>query len=187
MRRHLVKKLAAIGVFLVFAAGTASAAGFRIEAKGSFFSSENAIFRDVYGSGAKLGLAGGLDLGPNISCWVETDYLHRTGKMTLTGEETKVTLTPLSACLRYELPAGEKFRFHVQAGIEEVFFNETNLLGTARENALGFVAGCGAAYRLSGPIGVGLFARWSTCSMTHDGVDFKVGGLEFGGAIELRL
>ena len=53
-----MKKTAWIGVCLSFLVGAALAAGFRMEVKGSYFSSENSIFREVYGSAAKFGLEG---------------------------------------------------------------------------------------------------------------------------------
>ena len=57
-----MKKTALIGIGFLFLASSALAAGFRVELKGSSFSSENAIFRDVYGSSAKFGLEGGLEI-----------------------------------------------------------------------------------------------------------------------------
>ena len=48
-------------------------------------------------------------------------------------------ITPLTLGVRYEVPAGEKLRFHVGAGIQEIFFKEEASLGTVKENALGFI------------------------------------------------
>jgi hypothetical protein len=47
-----MKKTILITIGLWLMGGLALASGFRIEVKGSFFSSENSIFRDVYGSTA---------------------------------------------------------------------------------------------------------------------------------------
>lgn len=168
-------------------AGTASAAGWRIELKGSLFSSENPVFRDVYGSGVKLGLEAGKDVARNVSVWVGIDRLQRSGEMTVTKESAKVRLTPLAAGVRYEIPAAGKIRFHVAAGIQEVFFREETPLGVVKESALGLLARAGGVVRLTDKVGAGLFLAWSTCRMSHESVKFKVGGLDVGAGVEFRF
>jgi len=182
-----MKKIILIAFSVWLMAGIALAAGFRVEVKGSYFSSENSIFRDVYGSAAKFGLEGGLDIAKNVSVFAGLDYLHKSGGLTVTEEETRVWITPLSVGVRYEIPAGNKLRFHVGAGIQEVFFKEEASLGTVKENALGFIVKGGGVYRLTDAIGIDLFLAWSTCQMTHEGLDFKVGGLDLGAGIEIRF
>jgi outer membrane protein W len=187
VRKAKMKKIILIALGLWLMGGIALTAGFRIEAKGSYFSSENSTFRDVYGSAAKFGLEGGLDIAKNVSVFAGLDYLHKSGGLTVTEEETRVWITPLTVGVRYEIPAGEKLRFHVGAGIQEVFFKEEASLGTVRENALGIIFTGGGMYRLTDAIGVGLFLGWSTCKMTHEDVEFKVGGLDLGAGVEIRF
>jgi len=182
-----MKKTALIGICLFFMAGMTLTAGYRIELKGSFFSSENATFRDVYGSAMKLGLEGGLDIGKNLSAFAGLDYMHKSGLLTVTAEETKVSIIPLTLGVRYEIPAGDKFRFHLGAGIQEVFFKEEATLGTVSENALGILLTGGGMYRLTENIGAGLFVSWSTCKMTNVDIEFKVGGLDLGAGVEIRF
>ena len=182
-----MKKAVWIGVSLSFLVGSALAAEFRLEVKGAFFSSENAIFRTVYGSAAKFGLEGGLDVGKNLSVFAGLDYVHKTGQLTLTKEETRVSIIPLSVGVRYEIPAGDKLRFHVGAGMQEVFFKEEAPIGTTKENALGIILMGGGMYQLTESIGAGLFLGWSTCQMTNADVKFKTGGLDLGAGVEIRL
>lgn len=182
-----MKKAALIGIGIALMVGSALAAGFRVEVKGSFFSSENSIFRDVYGNASKFGIEGGLEIAKNVSVFAALDYLHKTGALTITEEETRVWITPLTVGARYEIPAGEKLRFYLGAGIQEVFFKEEASIGTTKENALGVIVTGGGMYRLTECFGAGLFVGWSTCKMTHKGLDFKVGGLDLGGGIEIRF
>lgn len=182
-----MKKTILIVLGLWLMAGLVQAKGFRVEIKGSYFSSENSIFRDVYGSAAKFGLEAGLGIAKNVSIWVGLDYLRKSGELTESKEETRVWITPLTLGVRYEIPAGEKLRFHVAAGIQEVFFKEEASLGTVKENALGFIVKGGGMYRLTKTVGVGLFLAWSTCKMTHGDVEFKVGGLDLGAGVEIRF
>jgi hypothetical protein len=183
----MMKKAILVLLGLSLLGSMAAAAEFRLGLKGSFFSSENATFRDVYGSAFKIGLEGGMPIAESFSVWAGLDYVHKTGALTLTQEETKVTLIPLSAGVRYEIPAGTNLRFHLGAGIQEVFFTEDSVLGTTHESALGFIAKAGGVYRLTDAVGAGVFVAWSTCKMTHESVDFKVGGIDFGGTVEIRF
>jgi hypothetical protein len=177
--------LITIGLWLM--TGFVHAKGFRIEVKGSSFSSENSIFRDVYGSAAKFGLEGGMDIAKNFSFWAGLDYLRKSGGLTVSEEETQVSITPLTLGVRYEIPAGEKLRFHVAAGVQEVFFKEEAHLGTVKENALGLIVKGGGMYRLTQNVSAGLFLAWSTCKMTNEDVEFKVGGLDLGAGVEFRF
>jgi hypothetical protein len=182
-----MKKAILIIIGFSVLANLAAATEFRVGVKGSFFSSENATFRDVYGSAFKIGLEGGLPIAESFSVWAGVDYVHKTGALTLTQEETQVSIVPLSAGVRYEIPSGDKLRFHVGVGIQDVFFREESVLGTASESALGFIAKAGGVYRLTDAVGAGIFVAWSTCKMTHESVDFKVGGFDIGGTVEIRF
>jgi hypothetical protein len=157
-----MKKAVLIFLCLGFLASLAAAADFRVGVKGSIFFSENSTFRDVYGSAFKIGLEGGLPIAESFSVWAGLDYVHKTGALTVTKDATSVSIVPISAGVRYEIPSGAKLHFHVGIGIQEVFFKETSVLGTASENALGFIAKAGGIYRLTEQIGAGIFLAWST-------------------------
>ncbi len=182
-----MKKIILFVLSLWLVAGLVHAKGFRIEVKASSFSSENLIFRAVYGSTVKFGLEGGLDIAENFSLWAGLDYLYKSGEMTVSKEKTRVSITPLSLGARYEIPAGKKLRFHVAAGIQEILFKEVAPLGVVKENALGCIVKGGGMYRLTNNICTGLFIAWSTCKMTHDDIEFKVGGLDLGAGVEFRF
>ena len=182
-----MKKQALIGLGLFLLGGLTLTAGVRVEAKGSYFSSENSTFRDIYGGTPKLGLEAGIEVAKDISVWAGVDYVHKTGKLTATPDETRVTLIPLGLGVRYEVPVGTKLRFHVGAGVQEVLFKEDNVIGTVNTNALGFIAAAGGVFRLTKAVGIDLFVSWSTCKMKNAGLEFKVGGLDAGGGIEIRF
>jgi hypothetical protein len=182
-----MKKTALTFISIVLLTGSALASGFRLELKGSYFTSENQIFRDVYGSAPKFGLEAGLTLFKNVSIWVGADYLSKKGGLTVTDDATQVWLMPVSAGLRYESPAAKWLLLHLAAGVQEVFFKEDSSLGTTKKNALGFTARAGAVLRLSKALGIDLFAGWSTCKMKNGDIEFKVGGLDLGGGVEIRF
>jgi len=182
-----MKKAAFFILSVLLIGSVALSAEFRVGIKGALYTSEDSNFKDVYGSAMKLGLEGGVGIAKNLSAWAGVDYVHKTGKLLITEETTTVSIIPLSLGLRYEVPAGTNFRFHMGAGVQMVFFKEEASLGTASESGFGFMATAGATYRVSPKVGVGIFVNWSTCSMTHEDVEFKVGGLDIGCGIEFRF
>jgi hypothetical protein len=182
-----MKKTAWLCMGFLLLAGSVSAAGFRVGLKGSLFSSEDSFFRDFYGSGAKFGLEAGKDVTESISIWVGLDHLKSSGEMTETKEKTEVWITPLTLGVRYEVPAGEKLRFHLAAGVQEVFFKEKAPAGLVKENALGIVFKGGGMVKLTDNLNAGLFLAWSTCKMTHEDVEFKVGGMDLGIGVDFRF
>jgi hypothetical protein len=182
-----MKKTAWFCIGFLLLAGSVSAAGFRVELKGSLFSSENSFFRDIYGSGAKFGLEAGKDITKSVSIWVGLDHLKNSGEMTETKEKTEVWITPLTLGVRYEVPVGEKLRFHLAAGVQEIFFKEKAPAGSVKENALGLILKGGGMVKLTNNVNAGLFMAWSTCTMTNEDVEFKVGGLDIGIGIDFRF
>jgi outer membrane protein W len=182
-----MKKTISITLGLWLMAGLVHAKGIRVEVKGSFFSSENEIFRDVYGGGVKFGFEAGMDVATNVAVFAGLGCFHKNGVLTITEEETQVSIMPLTLGVRYEIPSGDKIRFHIGAGLQEVFFKEEASLGTVKENALGLLLTGGGMYSLNKSVGIGLFLEWSTCKMKHEEVEFKVGGLELGAGVEVRF
>jgi len=182
-----MKKIFLIGLGIGLVFGPALAVQVRIGAKGSWYSSENATFREVYGGGLKVGLEAGVGVLGNVSIWAGADYLRQTGGLTVTRDETKVRLLPLTAGVRYDIPGGGKLRFHVGAGIQRVDFKEESMLGTVSKNAIGFLARGGCFYRITDALAGGLVLSWSTCGMKNEDISFKVGGLDLGVGIEYRF
>jgi hypothetical protein len=182
-----MKKAALIILAIGLMSGIVLAAEFRFEVKGALHNSEDSNFKDIYGSAPKFGLAAGVGFAKNLSVWAGADYVHKTGSIAVINETTTVSLIPLSLGLRYEIPVGAKLRFHIGAGGQMVFFKEESSLGTASESGFGFLATGGGTFRVSPNVGIGLFVAWSTCSMKHADVEFKAGGLDFGGGIEFRF
>ncbi len=182
-----MKKIPAIITILWILGGTALLAGIRLEVKGSYFRSENKIFRDIYGPAFKFGLEAGVDILQNLSVWAGAETLKKTGSLTLTKEETKVWITPLALGVRYEIPISSILRLHAGGAAQYIMFKEDSVLGTVKENGWGFLAKGGGIVQLNDSFGIELFAAWSTCKMAHGAVDFKVGGLDLGGGIEVRF
>jgi hypothetical protein len=185
----MMKKRCIFFAMVILAGGTvwAEGEGVRLGLKGSLFSSENGVFRDIYGGAPKVGLECAVPVVGAVSLWAGLDLVRQTGEMTVTREETKVQIVPLTVGAGYSLPVGTKLRFDARAGFQEIFFRETSPVATVKKNGLGLVLGGAGMYRLSERLGLGAFFAWSTCKMSHDGVDFKVGGFDAGGEIEVRF
>ena len=182
-----MKKIMLIVLGLWLMVGLVHGKGIRIEVKGSYFSSENGIFRDVYGSAAKFGLEGGVDIEKRLALG-RAGLSAQNGGLTVSEEETRVWLTPLTLGVRYEIPAGNKLRFHVAAGVQEVFFQgrgisrdgEGKCPGVHRQGWWNVSAGQPCQRRaFPGLVDVQ--------DDEHEDVEFKVGGLDLGVGVEIRF
>lgn len=179
-----MKKIMITSLFLWLLCGLSYSLDKRVGLKVSYFSPEDQVFLDVYGRGVKFGIEGGIEVVRNLEVWVGVDYLHKTGKLTLTKEETKLQIIPISLGMRYEIPANNWLDIYLGAGIQDYLFKEKNILGTATENKIGIMAKGGGVIKLSRVLGIDVFVGYSFCSMKHGEVEFKVGGLDAGAGLK---
>ena len=143
------------------------------------------IFREVYGSGPVFGgefrirLIGGLHLS------LEAGSFKKTGKLTVTKETTKMTMTLVEAMAVYHVLPG-KITPYAGAGLRLDSYRETNVLGPVSGSGLGYAVCGGVAARWRF---LGLDARLKYASVkdapVKDKVDFS--GLTFDIAVGLFL
>ncbi|MGB8953529.1 MAG: hypothetical protein WCC06_12795 [Candidatus Aminicenantales bacterium] len=154
-----------------------------IEIKAGYFKPEDKVFRDVYSSGVKFGLEGSIEAVKNLEVWVGVDYFHKTGKITLTKEETKVRIIPFGAGIMYDIPVQSWLKLSLGGGVQYYSFKEENLLGTVTDGKVGFIIKGGGFFILSPNFGFNVFVNYSWCKMKPGEVEFKVGGLEAGAGL----
>jgi hypothetical protein len=81
--------------------------------------------------------------GKSIEVFVHTDYVSATGELSLTKEETTLTIIPAEAGGRF-LFKGKNFVPYFGAGLGLYLIKEENPIGTVEENGFGFFAEAGA-------------------------------------------
>ena len=138
-------------------------------------------FRDIYGCPPVVGVE--LVLGRRtIGGWFEVGLLKRSGQLTLTGEDTKLTIVPLEAGLLVRLGKG-RWVPYLGAGAGYYKFKESNVLGNVTASKSGLV-GIGGLRFTRGSLILDLKAKYTSCQIepntAPDGVESvkaDIGGL----------
>jgi len=176
-----MKKAFVLTLMVVFC----SAAGFgsvSFELQGSYFSPTDSNFKSIYGGGWEYGGVISFHLTTSLDLWLDGGYFAKSGSLTFTQEETKLTLIPLGAGLRYRILPG-RITPYVDAGARYIIYRETNVIGEVSAGGIGFVGKAGLAIGLSDHFGLDVHAAYSYCSMKPADFEFNVGGLEFGAGL----
>jgi uncharacterized protein YgiM (DUF1202 family) len=161
-----------------------------ILARVGVFLASDSNFKAIYGTGLVFG--GELRVGPKrpggprIVGWLEATSRQRDGKLSFTKEATKVTVTAVEAGALYRLKAADLSPY-VGAGLGYHMLNETNVLGDAKQNKLGFCAIGGVSMTASRRIVLDARLKYSIVSMKPVDVAIKVGGITIGAAIGLKF
>jgi opacity protein-like surface antigen len=176
-----MKKTILFGVLIISLSGPASAAvsaGLRL----AYFSPADADFRSIYGGGPLFAGELSIRLAPKFNLWLEGVYFGRTGSLSYTHEETRLSLVPVGLGVSYRILPGQIFPY-AGAGIRLVFFREKNVLGDVKDAALGATVRAGLAVALSSRLGADLRVAYSLGQMQPADFKFSVGGLELGAGL----
>lgn len=114
---------------------------------GSFAPSEE-IFKTVYGSGSVFGGEFRFHVGGGFYVSLEGGYFNKKGLLTLTQEETTMTVYPIDAMLIFHALSGSVLPY-VGAGGAACKYGEKNVIGTVDEWGYGFAVCGGVTARLS--------------------------------------
>jgi hypothetical protein len=112
------------------------------------------VYREVYGKSlTHFGLELRRSLGPRLSLWTEASFLSKTGALTFTKEETKLSVIPLEAGVIFRLTPG-KWTPYAGAGLGIfILKEESEALGSSSTSPIGFCLLAG----ISGDIGTSFF------------------------------
>jgi hypothetical protein len=177
MRLFKATVLTALG--LVAATRFAPAQTLSIEARSSYFSPSDAVFRDVYGYGITWGGELGFVLSGRLAGWAGGDYFVQTGKLPYTEDETKIRIVPLTAGVKYFLALG-RWRPYLGAGLAYFQYRETNSIGTVEKGGLGIIGRGGLLVKLGTTFFLDLQGSLSSCRVQPLDVEANLGGLSLG-------
>jgi opacity protein-like surface antigen len=162
------------------AAAQASPSGtISIQARGSYFSPSDEVFRGIYGYGTSWGGEISFAVTKRLAAWAGGDYIIRTGKLPFTEDETKIRIVPLSAGAKYFLAFG-RLRPYVGAGLGYFQYRETNSIGTVEKGNIGFLGRAGVVVNLGATFFMDLQGGWSTCRVQPLDVAANIGGFSLG-------
>jgi len=168
-----------VGLMVGLISVTASAS---IGLQGTYFSPSDRDFKSIYGGGWKYGAEIAFNLFKGLDLWLDGGYYAKTGKLSFSEEETKLTLIPIGAGLRYRFLTG-KIEPYIGAGARYNLFNESNVIGDVSGNGVGFVGKAGLALYLAKGFGIDVHVAYSSCKMKPADFEFDVGGIELGAGI----
>ena len=174
-----MKKIMIVGLMAGLISVAASAS---IGLQGTYFSPSDKDFKSIYGGGWKYGAEIAFNLFKGLDLWLDGGYYAKTGKLSFSEEETKLTLIPIGAGLRYRFLTG-KIEPYIGAGARYNLFNESNEIGNMSGNGIGFVGKAGLALYLAKGFGIDVHVAYSSCKMKPADFEFDVGGIELGAGI----
>ena len=151
-------------------AGTAWSSAVTFEARLGYFVPAGAGLRDVYKNGLTLGAELTVPLSKGLSAWVGVDYFQKDGKLTFTQENTTIRIMPLFAGLKLQSMAAS-VRPYAAAAAGCFLYKETNIIGTASGQRIGFLGQLGLLIKIKG-------RAWLDISTRYTWAEFKSGGEE---------
>lgn len=175
-----MKKITIIAIVILLTTMAASAS---VGVKLTYFSPSDADFKSIYGSGLMFGLESSFALTRSLDIWLDGGYFAKTGKLSLTQEETKLTLIPIGAGLKYSFRMGGKLAPYLGAGARYYIYKESNVIGDVSKGGIGFVGRAGVLFSGIGKINFDLGLGYSSCKLKPVDFEFNVGGLELSLAI----
>jgi opacity protein-like surface antigen len=155
------------------------AGGFLVQVNGSYFWPADQAFKDIYGNALVYGGEINISLRKGLHLWAGGSYCSREGKLTLTGEETRLKIMPLYAGLKFQI-SGSAVSPYLGIGAGYFRYEETNPLGTLKEGDWGFVAQAGVSFRPIRPLILDVHAGYSYCKIKPVELEADLGGLAAG-------
>lgn len=174
-----MKKTIIIAMVILLTAVAVSAS---VGVKVTYFSPTDADFKSIYGGGLMYGLESAFTLTHGLDIWLDAGYFAKTGQLSFTKEETKLTLVPIGAGLRYSYLLG-KIAPYLGAGVRYFIYKESNVLGNVNEGGIGFVGKVGVLISAISWVNFDLGVGFSSCKLKPADFEFNVGGLELSLAI----
>lgn len=112
------------------------------------------VYREVYGKSlTHFGLELRRNLGPRLSLWAEASFLSKTGALTFTKEETKLSVIPVEAGVMARLTRGQ-WAPYAGAGVGIFLLKEeSEALGSSSSSPFGFCLLAG----ICGELGTSIF------------------------------
>jgi hypothetical protein len=174
-----VKKITLLILLLILCAGLGQAAEILFSARASYFMPTEQAFKDIYGGGLKYGGTMAVALFRNFDIFVDGSFYLKTGKLSYTEEETKLSVVPVFLGLQYRIKSG-KFQPFFGLGAGYFSFKESNVIGDVSKSGFGFTGKVGALFFVTKSIFLQIYSNYSYCRMTPADFTINIGGIEAG-------
>jgi len=144
-----------------------------------FFLASDSAYTDIYGNGVVFG--GELRVGgKKLAGWLEGSYRARTGQLSYTKEETKVSILAVEGGALYRFMT-RSISPYAGAGLGIYVFDENNsAIGEAKQSKIGFCGLAGVFMIVGRSFVLDARVKFSTCAMKPADFNINVGGITLG-------
>jgi len=170
-------------------AGTAWGAAVTFEVRAGYFVPAGAAVRDVYKNGLTFGADLTIPLSKGLCAWAGFDYFDKAGKLTYTQETTTIRIMPLFAGLKLQSMAAV-VRPYAAAAAGYFLYKESNIIGTASGQRIGFLGQLGLLIKIKGPVWLDISTRYAWAKVTSGGEEpftTPLGGFQGGLGAAVRF
>jgi opacity protein-like surface antigen len=155
-----------------------------LELRTNYFNPSNSDFKDIYGGGIQYGLELGFDIRESFTVWIGGSFFKKKGELTYTKEETTLKiLTPVEIGIRFKL-SKRMIVPYIGAGLSFNNIKETNPIGPASDNKLGYSVQVGILVKLIKRFSLDLRINASYCKVNPADKKVNIGGT--GASIGLK-
>lgn len=158
---------------------------------GGMYSVSDELFKEVYGGsgmvyGAELNQVILSNDNHNFALMLAFRSFSKTGALTETQEETKLSLTPLSLGVRY-LYNLKQLALFIGGGVDFLSYKEENVIENVSGSTNGFHAMGGFFFKFPGisALHIMAYAKYTSATATENEVEISLGGFEAGLGISL--
>jgi hypothetical protein len=181
-----MKKTVFCLLIFIFVAGFGQAAEILFSARATYFMPTEQAFKDIYGGGMKYGGTMAVNLFGDFDIFVDGSFLVRTGELSYTQEETKLSVVPVILGLQYRIKAGI-FQPFFGLGAGYFAFKESNVIGDVNKNGFGFSGKVGAHLLITKSLFLQIYSSYTYCTMTPADFNINIGGIEAGVGLGISL
>ena len=181
-----MKKSMFLFTFITLVSGFTYAENILFEIRGNYFFPAGTDFKDIYKGGLTYGGDICVRILKPLEIWAGASVFSKKGELSFSGEETKLTIVPLSIGLKARV---SKWGFHYSAamGLSYFLYKESNPIGTVEGGKIGYLVELGIHYEISQKIFLGVKIHYSLCETKPADYKVHIGGLETGIGIMFLL
>lgn len=180
------KTLTALLLAVFVGSGLAYGQKVSVEAKALYFQPASSDFKDVYKGGLAFGGEIDVTIAGGLGAWAGAHVFSKTGQMTFTEEETKLSLTPIYAGLRYRFGVSRAVPY-LGAGIASIGYKEETPLGDVSGSAIGYAGQAGVVVKLGKKAFVDFKAMYTSGKDAPIEVEADFSGFQFGVGVGITL
>jgi opacity protein-like surface antigen len=188
MRKSAV--IAFIMLFL-FIDGQAFPQGFKAGVYLAYYSVNDSVFKDVYGTGSLMfGASLSADIMKRLELRAEIDYFSSKGEMTLSKEEVTYTLIPIVAALRFRIFDAKRISPYLGAGLDFCSYKEKvpeRFGGDISGSKTGFHGELGTYVNLSRKLQLDINLRYLKAAIEPFNEKREIGGFRAGIGVGYRF